>query len=482
MTFNSIHFAWFFLAVFTCTALLRRHVSARNLLLLAASYLFYGWWDWRFLSLLWISTLFDYACGLFLDRPPDGAVVRRRRDKAFLVASMALNLGFLGFFKYFNFFTGSAAAALTSLGFRPNVSTLNVVLPVGISFYTFQSMSYVIDVYRGGLRAERNLLTFALFIAFFPQLVAGPIERATSLLPQLRKPNVMTWPAIYSGCYLIGWGLIKKVVIADNVAPVVERVFSANNPSGGTALIGIYAFAIQIYCDFSGYTDVARGTARTMGFELMRNFDLPYFATNPSDFWRRWHISLSTWLRDYLYLPLGGNRKGPARTYVNLMLTMVLGGLWHGAAWTFVLWGAFHGALLCLHRFARPWLERWADPRGPIASRAWFFLRALVFFQLVCFGWLLFRANSLAQVGQMLGAIGRSLTVDANVLGPSVLAVFIACAAVLLLVQLVQFVSKNHDVIWRLPVPVRAALYAVGILAFVLFGEFGGEAFIYFQF
>jgi D-alanyl-lipoteichoic acid acyltransferase DltB (MBOAT superfamily) len=237
-----------------------------------------------------------------------------------------------------------------------------------------------------------------------------------------------------------------------------------------------------MYCDFSGYTDVARGTARTMGFELMRNFDLPYFATNPSDFWRRWHISLSTWLRDYLYLPLGGNRKGPARTYVNLMLTMVLGGLWHGAAWTFVLWGAFHGALLCLHRFARPWLERWADPRGPIASRAWFFLRALVFFQLVCFGWLLFRANSLAQVGQMLGAIGRSLTVDANVLGPSVLAVFIACAAVLLLVQLVQFVSKNHDVIWRLPVPVRAALYAVGILAFVLFGEFGGEAFIYFQF
>ena len=487
MNFNSLYFAIFFAIVFSLTALLRNRVTPRNLVLLAASYLFYGWWDWRFLSLLWISTLFDYWCARVLDRRLEGrepgTEARPRSDKAFLIASMALNLGFLGFFKYFNFFVDSAEASLAWMGFKAHLPTLKVILPVGISFYTFQSMSYVIDVYRGTMRAERSLLTFALYIAFFPQLVAGPIERATTLVPQLRRPNVITLPRVYSGAYLIAWGLIKKVVIADNVAHVADAAFAARNPSGGTALLGIYAFAIQIYCDFSGYTDVARGAARAMGFELMRNFDLPYFATNPSDFWRRWHISLSTWLRDYVYIPLGGNRKGPARTYVNLMLTMVLGGLWHGAAWTFVLWGAFHGLMLCVHRAAQPYLRRWVDPQGPFSRRAWYFVRAFLFFQLVCLGWLLFRAASMGQVVRMLAAIWHgATTIDPRVLGPGLLAVFVACAAVLLLVQLVQFVSKNHDVIWRLPVPVRAVLYAAGILAFVLFGEYGGESFIYFQF
>ena len=487
MNFNSLFFAIFFAVVFSLTALLRNRVTPRNVVLLGASYLFYGWWDWRFLSLLWISTLFDYWCARVLDRRlegrPEGPVTRPRSDKAFLIASMALNLGFLGFFKYFNFFVDSAEASLALVGITAHVPTLKVVLPVGISFYTFQSMSYVIDVYRGTMRAERSLLTFALYIAFFPQLVAGPIERATTLVPQLRRPNVITLPRVYSGAYLIAWGLIKKVVIADNVAQVVNGAFAAPDPSGGTALLGIYAFAIQIYCDFSGYTDVARGASRVMGFELMRNFDLPYFATNPSDFWRRWHISLSTWLRDYVYIPLGGNRKSPARTYVNLMLTMLLGGLWHGAAWTFVLWGAFHGLMLCVHRAAQPYLRRWVDPQGAFSRRAWYFLRAFLFFQLVCFGWLLFRASSLEQVGQMLAAIAQSAaTIDPKVLGPGLLAVFAACAGALLLVQIVQFASRNHDVVWRLPVPVRAVLYAAGILAFVVFGEYGGDSFIYFQF
>lgn len=337
MTFNSLHFVAFFAVVLSGVALLRKRLLARNTFLLLASWYFYGVWDWRFLALLLGTQAFDYTFARLIERYPLGSGKR----KWFVVGSCAVNLTVLGFFKYCNFFIDSAVSLAQSLGYGIHRPELNVILPIGISFYTFQSMSYVIDVYRGHLKAERHPLHYALFVAFFPQLVAGPIERATHLLPQIKAPTNMNWDNLCHGFWLVGLGMFKKVVLADNISPVTAGVFDRPDvyPHAWESIVGIYAFAIQIYCDFSAYSDIARGAARMMGFDLMRNFDLPYFAVNPSDFWRRWHISLSTWLRDYLYIPLGGNRGGWFKTYRNLFLTMLLGGLWHGATWLFVLWG-----------------------------------------------------------------------------------------------------------------------------------------------
>jgi alginate O-acetyltransferase complex protein AlgI len=499
MLFNSLHFVVFFAVVFALTALLRRRLRPRNLVLLIAGYYFYAWWDWRFLGLLWFTTLFDYICGRMLRVPGlvvGQPLVRSRRDRRFVAASMIVNLSILGFFKYFNFFTQSTAVMLERLGLQPHFATLHIILPLGISFYTFQSMNYVIDVYRGELEAERSLVNFALFVSFFPHLVAGPILRATSLMPQIKRPSEIRWEKICAGFYLFMWGLFKKVVIADNIAAVADNAFNsfpttfnhlhatANLPGGGTALMGVYAFAIQIYCDFSGYTDMARGSAKILGFELMHNFNLPYFAANASDFWRRWHISLSSWLRDYLYIPLGGNRKGTVRTYVNLMITMLLGGLWHGAAWTFVLWGGYHGALLCIHHGARDWLKRNIAPKHAITQSAWLIIRVVIFFHLVCFGWLLFRASSMEQVWVMTRAICTTavFTTSQINLQDKLLQTLIACAAILLIVQLAQAFTNEKLVAWKLPIPLRAVAYAAVLLGVIIFGGTGGRAFIYFQF
>ncbi|MDA1306433.1 MAG: MBOAT family protein, partial [Acidobacteria bacterium] len=315
-------------------------------MLLVASYVFYGAWDYRFLSLLGISTIIDYVVAL---RMADAA---GRHRKAWLIVSLVTNLGLLGFFKYFNFFVDSGNALLIALGVDPMPMRLHIVLPVGISFYTFQTLSYTIDVYRGKLDPTRSLRDFALFVAYFPQLVAGPIERATHLLPQVLNPRRLSMPLLHQGLWLISWGLFKKMVIANNLAIVVDRTFAAGSgATGAEYLIAIYAFAFQIYCDFSGYSDIARGLAALMGIDLMVNFNNPYAATNPREFWRRWHISLSTWLRDYLYVPLGGNRGALWQTYRALMLTMLLGGIWHGAQWTFVVWGLYHGVWLAVHRW-----------------------------------------------------------------------------------------------------------------------------------
>lgn len=412
----------------------------------------------------------------------------RARRRAFLVTSIVMNLGLLGVFKYYGFFVESAADLLESVGFRPHRSVLEIVLPVGISFYTFQTLSYTIDLYRKKIRAERSFLNFALFVALFPQLVAGPIERASHLLPQLRRPTQLTRWHVHTGVYLMCWGLFKKVVLADNAAIVVDSVFGAfagdsiHSGSGLSVYIGVLAFAIQIYCDFSAYTDLARGSARLLGFDLMINFNLPYFASNPSDFWRRWHISLSTWLRDYLYIPLGGSRRGPRRTYINLMLTMLLGGLWHGAAWTFVLWGLFHGVLLAAHRFLQPRLEKWFDFESRRAQNLWRGVSIFLFFQLTLLGWLLFRAKTLDQLFAMLGAMVKDFTLDSDLLGPNGLATVIACGAILFIVQIVQFRTKDLMIVFRLPVPVRGLIYALFMLGFIIFGEFGDTPFIYFQF
>ncbi len=486
MAFNSFHFIAFFVLVWLAGYALRHRVTARNWLLLIASYYFYACWDWRFLSLIVISTGVDFICGRMMSveesavgQPPEPS----RRRKAILLASLVTNLGLLGFFKYFNFFVDTAIAALARIGVQGHASTLEIILPVGISFYTFQTLSYTIDVYRQKIPTERDLLAFAVYVAFFPQLVAGPIERAAHLLPQFKRAMPINRGLVYSGVYLICWGLFKKVVFADNMAPIVETVFNAKNPNTLKTLFGLYAFAIQIYCDFSGYSDIARGAARCLGFDLMLNFKLPYFATNPSDFWHRWHISLSTWLRDYLYIPLGGNRRGPRRTYINLMLTMLLGGLWHGAALTFVAWGVFHGALLMIHRAIQPWLERVCQFKSPLLKRAWLVTRIVVFFHIVCLSWLLFRADSMEVAWQLLKSFGNYVPMYRDILDIRHYLYGLSGSIVLLFaIQLYQYRKNDLDAIYHLPVWLRGLVYALGALIFMQFGEFGQISFIYFQF
>ncbi len=403
MTFHSLDYLIFFVVV---TAVYWRLSHGwQNGFLLAASYVFYGWFEPWFCVLLAGTTLVDWVAGRMMDAAPatdervDAGPAdprRARRRRRWLVLSVVANLSVLGAFKYFNFFVDSVQVGLAALGIHAALPTLQVVLPVGISFYTFQSLSYTIDVYRGRLRACRSLRDFALFVAFFPQLVAGPIERAEALLPRVLSPRVFNLVVGRDALVLVVWGLFKKLVIADNVGVIANRVFSMKDPGFEMLWAGVFAFGIQIYADFSAYTDIARGTARWMGFDLMKNFDHPYVAVSPSDFWRRWHISLSSWFRDYLYIPLGGSRHGLPRTLINVMVTFVISGLWHGAAWNFVLWGAFHGLLLVVERVA-------AALGGGHRRRARLPLwRALpqwaLMFILVHVGWLMFREADAAML------------------------------------------------------------------------------------
>ena len=349
MTFHSLDFVAFFLLV--TVVYWRLSHGAQNWFLLGASYLFYGWVHPWFCILLGATTVVDWWVALEME--PAGPIesqAERRRRKRWLLVSLISNLTMLGFFKYYNFFVDSVHRVLGTAGFDVPLPVLNVVLPVGISFYTFQSLSYTIDVYRGRLRASRSLRDFALFVSFFPQLVAGPIERAEALLPRVQAPRVFNLVVARDALVLMAWGFFKKLVIADNVGIIANRVFSMKDPGFEMLWAGVFAFGIQIYADFSAYTDIARGSARWLGFDLMKNFDHPYLALSPSDFWRRWHISLSSWFRDYLYIPLGGSRHGLPRTLANVMITFVISGLWHGAAWNFVMWGAYHGLLLVVER------------------------------------------------------------------------------------------------------------------------------------
>lgn len=483
LLFNTLAFFVFFLAVYSLY-LIANH-RWQNRLLLVASYVFYGSWDWRFLGLLFFSTVVDFVSGWMIGRSDDSRV-----RKWWLTVSIVTNLGLLGFFKYFNFFVDSFTSLAGRFGWTVDDVTLRIILPVGISFYTFQTMSYTIDVFRRRIKPTTHFFDFALFVSFFPQLVAGPIERARHLLPQILAPRRIYDQASFEGVYLIGWGLFKKVVIADTLATFVDPVFAAPEPySGALVLLALYAFAWQIYGDFSGYSDIARGLGKLMGFDLMINFEIPYFARNPRDFWRRWHISLSTWLRDYLYIPLGGNRLGKAKTIRNLGVTMVLGGLWHGAAWTFVVWGAYHGLLLIVHRFVRvpAVVQRWgrASWRGQPGLAA--VLPMVVYFHLTLLGWLLFRAQSLKQVWQMVVSVvtnfDLSLVVDSQVWLLFFLVTF------LLAVQWRQWRSNNllfflqvqpsEQAVWLV-----AACYVVGYMTWSAPGADlgGGQEFIYFQF
>ncbi|GAB6164942.1 MBOAT family protein [Thermostilla marina] len=406
MLFYTPQFLIFTLILFACLAIWRRR-RPQKLLLLAASYIFYMWWNPAFILLIVFSTAVDFFVGRRLERES-----RPARRKLLLILSLTANLGLLGIFKYANFFAANMYGLLRLFGYQAGWSELNIILPVGISFYTFQTLSYTIDVYRGQLKACRDPLDFALFVAFFPQLVAGPIVRASDFLPQINRFRPLRFDRY--AFFLFARGLIKKVLIADNVAHLADAVFS--NPGAWPSLViwlATVCFYVQIYCDFSGYSDMAIALARVLGFRLPENFRRPYFSTSPSEFWRRWHISLSTWLRDYLYIPLGGNRHGPAKTRRNLMITMLLGGLWHGASWNFVLWGFLHGLALIVHRqwraHVRPHLEPYLAKK-PIAGLyhlgSW---AALQYWVLLT--WLVFRVSD---TSAMLTALRKFVLFDAD--------------------------------------------------------------------
>lgn len=391
MLFNSTLFIGFFIVVFGLYRSLRNY-RHQNAMLLVASYVFYSAWDWRFLSLIIGSTLIDFLAAPRIHRSQSAG-----ERRFYLVLSLVFNLGMLGVFKYYNFGIESFGHLLRSLGFEPHLPTLKVILPVGISFYTFQTISYTVDVYQGVREPVSDLLNFALYVAYFPQLVAGPIERSTRLLPQLEKPRKITAEDYRVGILWIFLGYFKKVVIADSLAPMVEHVFgNPDEVSGIISLVGIWAFAIQIYGDFAGYTLIARGLARLMGIDLMQNFDKPYLARSPREFWYRWHISLSSWMRRYLYFALGGSRRGRTRTLVNIMATMVLAGLWHGASWNFVIWGAYCGILVTIcHVLGIPGEKRTANPLGVFVQVAFTYVLTLG-------GWLIFRVTSMQHLREIV--------------------------------------------------------------------------------
>lgn len=474
MVFTSLDFVIFFVVVYAAYRVLPHR--AQNWLLLTASYYFYGSWDWRFLSLLVGSTVVDFLVARYLGRENDP--VRRRRA---LVLSLVFNLGMLGFFKYFEFFEDSLVRLGRTIGWEFDPFTLDILLPIGISFYTFMTISYVIDVYRREITPTRHLLDFAVFVAYFPHLVAGPILRASLLLPQIEQPRTITREQIASGLWLIGWGCFQKMFVADNLAPLVDTVFGPSaTPTGADVLVATWAFAFQIYGDFAGYSNIARGTSRLMGIELNVNFLFPYFVVSPQEFWRNWHISLSTWLRDYLYIPLGGNRDGAWKTYRNLMITMALGGLWHGAAWTFVIWGLYQGVILVIARAIQRWAAR-AGVTVPVGLTWPRVVLAFVMFQVTCYGWLIFRAVSVEQ----LVTFTRLLVTDLVPTATTVQSIFIPMLMVvapLLAVHAYQARRGVEEAPMRLPRVVRYSLYVAIFYAVLLWGDFEGAQFIYFQF
>ncbi len=388
MIFHSFDFLVFFALVLVLYWRLPHR--SQNLFLIGSSWFFYGYVHWWFLAPLAFTAGMDYLVARGIERWP-------KHKTPLLCLSLCASLGLLGFFKYYNFFADNFSVAFRSLGLEVSDLTLQIFLPVGISFYTFQSIGYVVDVHRGKARAVRSFSDYLLYSAFFPQLVAGPIERSTHLLPQIQQARHLDWDGARGAVLLILWGFFKKLVIADNVAVTANRVFALEQPAFPVLWAGVFAFAVQIFADFSAYTDIARGSARLLGFDLMENFRHPYLARSPQEFWQRWHISLSTWFRDYVYIPLGGSRAGPGRVVFNLLFTFLLSGLWHGASWNYVLWGLWYGVLVVIYRAASA-----VVPKRVSESRWLAFPRWLLMFTLILIGWLLFRETQTAQLVRYL--------------------------------------------------------------------------------
>lgn len=467
-----------------------RRVRAQNLLLLAASYFFYGWWDWRFVGLIVLSSAVDYAVGVGLEATADA-----RSRRSILAASLAVNLGILGFFKYYDFFVSSFVEAFAAVGIHLSAPTLRIILPVGLSFYTFQALTYTVGVYRRQLAAEHDIVAFFAYVAFFPQLVAGPIERAPHMLPQFARPRHVTAEDFSAGLKQIAWGLYCKLVVADNCAQVVNAVFDGGHPlAGSVALTGAFFFAFQIYGDFSGYSHIALGSARLFGFELMQNFATPYFSRSIPEFWRRWHISLSTWFRDFVFIPLGGSRVGKLRYAFNILVTFTVSGLWHGANWTYVVWGFLNG----LYYLPQVFLGRRASAARMLRrSESAAALRALgavaLTFSLTLLAWVFFRAKTVAGALSMLHAI-FSPSIAASPLpalrafGVLSIAAFAGIAiAALLALEFLQrdkgFALDFRAPRLRWPAPARWAAYAA-VAALIVCLRYTGSAldFIYFQF
>ncbi len=407
MLFNSIDFAIFLPIVFILYwFIFKRNLQLQNILLLVASYIFYGWWNWKFLGLIAFSTVLDYIVGLTLNNPKiktKSTIIR----KSILYISISINLGLLGVFKYYDFFVENFVQAFSFFGTDIKINSLNIILPVGISFYTFQTMSYTIDVYRKKLEPTKDFIAFAAFVGFFPQLVAGPIERATNLLPQFYKKRYFDYAKATDGMRQIMWGLVKKIVIADNCAEFVNQIFSnSTEMNGSTLILGAIFFAFQIYGDFSGYSDIAIGTARLFGFNLMQNFDFPYFSRNIAEFWRRWHISLMTWFRDYLYIPLGGGQKGKWIKIRNVFIVFIISGLWHGASWTYIVFGLLHGFFMTPFLISKKKIRtNEIVAKGGILPTLKELIQMSITFGLTTFAAIFFRAESITHAYHYIGGI-----------------------------------------------------------------------------
>ncbi len=462
----------------------------RWILLLVASYYFYMCWKVEYAVLIIISTLIDYFAGLKM-----GGIVEKAKKKKYLILSLCTNLGLLFAFKYFNFFNDSVRNFFNYYNVFYNVRSFNVLLPIGISFYTFQTLSYTIDIYNGKREPEGHLGIFALYVSFFPQLVAGPIERPSRLLPQLYKQNDFDYDRVTNGLKLIGWGLFKKMVIADRLAILVDKVY--NSPmqfQGITLVMATVFFAYQIYCDFSGYTDIAVGAAQVMGYELMDNFNRPYFSKSIAEFWRRWHISLSTWFRDYFYIPLGGNRVNKGRWYSNILATFLVSGLWHGANWTFVFWGAIHGLYILFGDLTKGVRNKFV---GVLSLNKFPFtyklFKIVITFSLTCFAWIFFRANDLADalyiVMNLSFDTGKIFILNSLWEGEIVLfgipGEFILSIALIILLEIVHLIQRKgsiRDMISQKPIWLRWGIYLSIALSIMNFGVIDEIAFIYFQF
>ncbi len=485
MNFNSLRYFIFLPIVIIAYYLIPKRL--KNPFLLVASYYFYMCWNAAYALLMLFSTAVTFACGLLSER------AGKKRARTYLALSLLLNLAVLFFFKYFNFASYALTRLSFALGFGISFPSLNVLLPVGISFYTFQALGYTVDVYRGSIPAERSFVDYALFVSFFPQLVAGPIERTANMLPQLKKPRAFSFENIRNGLTLFLWGLMKKILIADNLAVLVSSAY--NDPyshSGVQLLFATVCFAFQIYCDFSGYTDIARGSASMLGISLMENFRCPYASVSIKDFWSRWHISLSTWFKDYLYFPLGGSRVKKARHYLNLLIVFLVSGLWHGASFTFILWGLLHGLYQILGLVLRPLKQKLLYSRineNGIVLRV---IRVIITFILVDFAWVLFRANSLTDALYIYKAI-LAIPLHSFSLGPILslgleLPVIRVTLIAVLVMSAVDIVSVKKPLLEQVnkTVWLRYGFYTVLVLAVLIFGYYGPDfdpqAFVYFQF
>ncbi|MFI5349313.1 MAG: MBOAT family O-acyltransferase [Elusimicrobiota bacterium] len=479
MLFNSAHFLAFFPIVLAAYYSIPHRF--RWVLLLASSCYFYMVFIPKYILILFALILIDYAAGLAIENASGP------RRKTLLFISLAANVGMLGFFKYFNFLNENLSILLSALGLNNPATHLDILLPIGLSFHTFQSMSYTIEVYRGNQRAERHLGIYALYVLFFPQLVAGPIERPQNLLHQFREEKAFEYDRVVDGLKLMAWGFFKKIVIADRLAVLVDHVYSAPKAHNGSELaIATYFFAFQIYCDFSGYSDIAIGAAQTLGIGLMNNFNRPYFSKDVAEFWKRWHISLSSWFRDYLYIPLGGNRTGRGRWYFNLFFTFLVSGIWHGANWTYLLWGAIHGTYLIFSiatRNVRERIAHWARlDRFPDAQKL---LGVFVTFHLVTFAWIAFRAKTIAETWIVVGKIfdfGAWRTPADLGLGRQEIGLALLSIAFMEMVHLLERHRNIRHMLKEKPAPVRGLVYAGMILSILFFGRFNSRSFIYFQF